>query len=203
MSERAAAHADAILAIVPQEASEATLASLPQSERWRRLRARAHFDGRGGAAVSASLANARETRAVLGVLPPRATAFDTLTLAGRMLREAASREPETLVVAAPTQSGARNGLFGDARAARDGGAQADALGALVTAALAHAFEMPAFRKLRTRHPRLRRIEVIGAAGLDLGYVRTAADANNLARYLTALPPNVLDARAYRRFITTL
>lgn len=187
LSERAAAQVDAILAIVPQEASEAALASLPQPERWQRLRARAHSDGRGGAAVSATLANARETRAVLGVLPPRASAFDTLTLAGRMLREAATREPETLVVAAPAQ----------------GGPPPDALGALLTAALAHAFEMPTFRKLRARRPRLRRIEVVGAAGRNLGYVEAAAEANNLARYLTALPPNVLDAPTYRRFITAL
>jgi leucyl aminopeptidase len=48
--------------------------------------------------------------------------------------------------------------------------------------------------------RLRRIELVGSAPLDLPFLEAAAHANNVARFLTALPPNVLDARAYRRFI---
>ncbi len=184
LSERAAADLDAILTILPEEADDALLARLPHGERWRRLRALPIPAG--GAVRSATLANARETRAVLGVLPRGASAFETRALAGRMLKEADSREPERLALAAP----ARNGAAG-------------ALGALLSAALAHAFELPAFRKPSPARRRLRRIELVDGARIDLPYIEAAASGNNIARFLTTLPPNVLDARSYRRFIAAL
>ncbi len=182
LSERAAADLDAILAILPEEADAALLARLPQGERWRRLRALAIPAG--GAVRSTTLANARETRAVLGVLPRGASAFETLALAGRMLKETRSREPERVALAAPARSGAAAG----------------SLGALLSAALADAFELPDFRSHAPRRRRLRRIELVDGAHLDVPYIEAAASGNNVARFLTALPPNVLDARSYRRFI---
>lgn len=201
LSERAAAALDAIVVLVPQDAGDVPLAALPQAERWARLRARAQQpDG----VRSATLANARDTRAVLGVLPPRATPFDTLALAGRMLKEIAG-DAEVIALAAP-------------------GAD-EALGALLSAALAHAFEMPSYRGTprpapaqpgravpptssrrdtapRERAParRLQRIEIVAGAPLDLRFIEAAARGNDLARFLTALPPNVLDAEAYREFL---
>lgn len=194
LSERAAGDLDAILAILPEDADQTLLARLPQSERWRRLHAGPRPAG--GAVRSATLANARDTRAVLGVLPRRAGAFEILALAGRMLKEADSREPERLALVAPARAGA-------ARARSGADAGVDALGALLSAALAHAFELPAFRKPSPTRRRIRRIELVDAARLDLPYIEAAASANNLARFLTALPPNVLDARSYRRFIVAL
>jgi leucyl aminopeptidase len=183
LSERTAARLDAILAIAPQEAGPALLAQLPYAERWRGLHARAKSSG---APACAALANARGTWAVLGLLPSAASAFETLTLAGRMFKEIASRGIESLAIVAP----------GEARSAPD------PLGALLSAALAHAFELPSFRK-RARARGLRRIELVGAPGADRAFLEAAASANNLARYLTALPPNVLDARAFRRLIVAL
>jgi leucyl aminopeptidase len=185
LSERVAARLDAIAVMVPEQASEALLDRLANRERWRRLRARP--EARAGAVLSTSLANARDTRAVLGILPAKASPFETLALAGRMLKETASRHPETLALAAPAS----------------GGTHAAALGALITAALAHAFEMPDFRKPAAGRRRIRRIEAMEAAGIDQRYIEACAEGNNLARYLTAMPSNVLDARAYRRFILEL
>ncbi len=185
LSERAAADLDAILAILPEDADDALFSRLPQSERWRRLHARPIPAG--GAVRSATLANARDTSAVLGVLPRRAGAFETLALAGRMLKELVSREPERLALVAPVRSGTG----------------AEALGALLSAALAHAFELPVFRKPSGTRRRIRRIELVDAASIDLRYLEAAASGNSLARFLTALPPNVLDARSYRRFIAAL
>ncbi len=183
LSERAAAGLDAILAILPEEADEALLARLPQSERWRRLHARPGLTA--GTVRTATLANARDTRAVLGILPRRAGAFEALALAGRMLKEADCRESERLALVALARAGE------------------GALGALLSAALAHAFELPAFRKPRAAKRRIRHIELADAARLDLPYLEAAANGNNVARFLTALPPNVLDARSYRRFIAAL
>ncbi len=192
LSERAAADLDAILVILPEEADAALLARLPQSERWRRLHTRpgpaagaTSAAGAAGAVRSTTLANARDTRAVLGILPRRAGPFETLALAGRMLKEADCREPERLALVAPAPAGE------------------GALAALLSAALAHAFELPAFRKSRAARRRIRRIELVDAARLDLRYIEATASGNNVARFLTALPPNVLDARSYRRFIVAL
>ena len=185
LSEADAAELDAILAILPQDADDSLLARLPQSERWRRLHARTNVAA--GEVRSAMLANARDTRVVLGVLPRGAGAFETLALAGRMLKEAAAREPARIALAAPGRSGP----------------SAEALGALLSAALAHAFELPTFRKRSGARRRIRRIELADAARIDLPYLEAAANGNNLARFLTALPPNVLDARSYRHFIVAL
>jgi len=184
-SERAAASLDALLAIVPHDATAALLAQLPEPERWRGLHA--HAKPSAGAVRSTVLGNARQTRAVLGYLPERASAFETLALAGRMFKELASCEIESVGLAAPAAGGART----------------EALAALLYAALAEAFALPTWRKSAARARRIRLIELAADAALDLDYVRAAARGNNLARYLTALPPNVLDARAYRRFIFAL
>jgi len=199
LSERAVAELDAILALVPHEAGEAPLAALPYAERWRRLRARAE---RPDVVRSATLANARDTRAVLGVLSPRASPFDVLALAGRMLKEIA-REAEVIALVAPRENEAR----GTPRPVRTATAAASPgtvrSAALLSAALAHAFELPAFRSApaggRGRRT-LKRIEIVDAPSLDLAYIEAAARGNDLARFLTALPPNVLDASAYRRFL---
>src|SRR5690606_20776601 len=45
--------------------------------------------------------------------------------------------------------------------------------------------------------------LFGDQEIDLRYAIAAARGNNLARWLTALPPNKLDARSYRRAIAQL
>jgi leucyl aminopeptidase len=179
---RASETLDALLAIVPDNADPRAFASLPESERWRGLHARAKPSA--GTVRSTTLANTRQTRAVLGYLRTGASAYESLALAGRMLKDAAARELESIALAAP--------------AAR--GEAPQPLEALTAAALAHAFALPDFRARAGRRPRLRHIEIVGGAGLDLAHLQAVAAGNNLARWLTALPPNILDATAYRRFI---
>jgi leucyl aminopeptidase len=50
---------------------------------------------------------------------------------------------------------------------------------------------------------LREIDLHAGPRLDLARLRAGGAAANLARWLTALPPNVLDAGAYRRALTGL
>jgi leucyl aminopeptidase len=133
-----------------------------------------------------TLANPRQTLAVLGFLRRDATVFETLALAGRLLKESAARKPASLGVFAP------------------GGASATpVLDALVQAALSYAFVMPSFRAPSRARERLRSIALPRASGVDLAYAGAASRANNLARWLTALPPNKLDAASYRRIIAAL
>ena len=176
---------DALFAIVPWPPGAAALRRLPESARWRELEA--HTPPRAGAVRTTVLAGRRHTVAVLGYLASDASAFERLSLAGRMLKEAAARAPQDIGLAAA-------GPAGTARAA---------LEALLAAALAHAFALPSWRAPAHGERRIRRVEVLNDVGLDTRYAAAVARGTNLARWLTALPPNILDARGYRRVITTL
>jgi leucyl aminopeptidase len=176
---------DALLAIVPYPPSAAALRRLPEAARWRELDARAPVSA--GAVRSTVLSNRRHTLAVLGYLGADAGAFERLSLAGRMLTEAAAQRPQTLGLAAALA----------ATSARS------ALEALLAAALAHAFALPSFRTRVRGERAIRRIVLLSDESIDTRFAAAAARGTNLARWLTALPPNILDAPGYRRAITQL
>ena len=176
---------DALLAIVPHPADAAAFRRLPDSARWRELDA--HAPARAGTVRTTTLANRRHTLAVLGYLGSDASAFERLTLAGRMLKEAATRSPEVVGLAAA-------GTPAAARAA---------LEALLAAALVHAFALPNFRAPARDERRIRRLVLLGNHDIDTRYQAAVARGTNLTRWLTALPPNILDARGYRQAITRL
>jgi leucyl aminopeptidase len=179
------AQLDALLCIVPYPATAASLRALPESARWRALDQRA--PARAGSVRTTSLSNRRQTLAVLGYLAPDASAFERLSLAGRMLKETAARSPTSIGLAS-------TGPASSARAA---------LEALLAAACAHAFPLPSFRAPVRGQQHLKRVVLLGGAGLDTRYATAAARGTNLARWLTAMPPNMLDAEGYRRAITAL
>src|SRR5581483_86622 len=85
---------DALLVVVPESAAAPSLESLPESLRWRDLLAREK--PRASTVRTTSLANRRQTLAVLGCLGPKASAFERLALAGLMIKEAAARAPQTI-----------------------------------------------------------------------------------------------------------
>ncbi len=182
---RSADQLDVVLAIMRLPVRPALFAQLPQSARWRALHARA--PARSGTVRSTVLANRRATLAVLGYLKSDASAFARLSLAGRMLKEAAAHTPETVGLIA-------TGADAAARAA---------LEALHAATLTHAFRLPSFRARAREERAVRRVELINAADFDPRYEVTLAQGTNLVRWLTALPPNILDAAGYRTAITRL
>jgi leucyl aminopeptidase len=136
---------------------------------------------------STTLANGRQTLAQLGYVKAGASSFERLTLAGKLMRELAARKPE------------RIGFL-------VGGAVADAAlwyEALLTAAWTESFALPVFRSRRPDRWRLKAIELYAAPILDVDRIAASARAANLVRALTALPPNKLDAGAYRRALVEL
>jgi leucyl aminopeptidase len=182
---------DALLVIAPESAGPGSLEKLPESLRWRDLLARE--PPRAGSVRTTSLANRRQTLAVLGFLGPQASAFERLALAGRTLKEAMARGPETIGLAT-------------AGFARSGGGPAAAqasLEALLAAALAQAFALPSSRAPAAQERHITCIQLPADAQLDARYAAISADGTNLARWLTALPPNILDARGYRKALTQL
>ena len=176
---------DALLAIVPYPPEAAALRRLPEAARWRELHARG--PARAGSVRTTVLGNRRHTLAVLGYLARDASAFERLSLAGRMLKEVAARAPKVVGLAA-------TGPAASARAA---------LEALLAAALAHTFPLPSWRASRQEDWSIRRLVLLNDVGLDTRYATAAARGTNLARWLTSLPPNILDARGYRNAIASL
>ena len=190
---RTAEQLEAVLAILPDTPSPGLLAQLPESERWHELNARSRPSS--GTVRTTALVNRRQTLAVLGYIGANASTFERLSLAGKMLKEALSRSPRSLGLAAP----------GGGHAAQA------ALEALLAASLAQAFRLPSFRARAPEERNIERIVLLAAgsarsspaAKLDIDYELAAARGNNLTRWLTALPPNLLDAKGYRSVIQTL
>ena len=158
---------------------------LPESERWQELNART--PPRAGTVRTTVLSNRRQTLAVLGYIGAEATTFERLALAGRMLKEVASRDPETLGLMA----------LGQALPAQA------ALDALLAASLAHAFPLPTLRAPSADERHIKQIVLHGYEGGDTRYGAAVAGGTNLARWLTSLPPNILDSRGYHRAIAEL
>jgi leucyl aminopeptidase len=74
---------------------------------------------------------------------------------------------------------------------------------LLAAALAQAFPLPTLRAPSTPERRIKQIILHGHDSGDTRYELAAAAGTNLARWLTALPPNILDAPGYHRAIAEL
>lgn len=160
---------------------------LPQAARWEALHARGASDH--GSVRTTSLDNARATLAMVGYCRGDADAFEQLRIAGIMAQRLHAERPESRRVAVIVQA------TGPARAALQD--------ALCSALLAQAFQLPSEKRRTKPSPTLAAIHLYGDSGIDLKRVAATAEANNLVRHLAALPPNRLDATAYRRLVGQL
>jgi len=128
----------------------------------------------------------RETSVIVAVPPARATVFERLQFAGKLARAALTSEPRSLL------------LLAQGCAA---GVATGALLAVVAALQAAAFPLASFKSQPKAKSLLTGIDLAAAIpAADLELALASAAGNNLARWLTALPPNVLDAGAYRRLL---
>ena len=142
----------------------------------------------GGKPFVTDLPNRNSTRAAIVGIDPGSSTFEMLTLARRLAAHQ-SHKPATLAI----------GCYG----LKPPVAQR-ACEALLAALLAAYFAMPDFKSKPDKPARLRAVHIYGHESADC-YARTIAEAhgNNLARYLTALPPNELTPGNYRRRIEKL
>ncbi len=179
---------DALLLVVPAPPRPHGLEALPHGALLlRRLRG---AERSAGQVFTARLPNAAQTLVVVGLAAHQATPFDRLELAGRMLRELALDECGAIGAAAP-------GLGGDA--------ESEAVGACLAAAMATHFRLPRARgvKAGTRRRPPPRLVPVARKAVPREHIAAVAAGNNLARWLTALPPNVLTPGAYRRAVQQL
>jgi leucyl aminopeptidase len=186
-SASALAKADGAILLVASDKPEQALARLPYAELWLRIFRAARKDSP-TPLLCARLPNARHTLAVVGFARPATSAFERLTLAGKLAGKVLERGVARVECRA-------SGLDADNAA--------DWREALVTALLAAAAPMPQ-RKSKVAPPcDLRVIEVRGARTRDFAASRAMSSGNHLARWLTTLPPNELDCVAYRKALRQL
>ena len=176
---------DCAIVVVNAVAAQVLLARLPHASLWSRLHQRSA--SRPASCMSARVPNDSHTLMTIGLLQPAATAFQRLTLGGKLWKQIAAANPRTLVLAA---------LGFEAQATRD------ILKDLLAAALAGDAPMPSFKSDLPRHAGLKSITVCNA-GIDLDAIQAIDAGNHLARWWSTLPPNLLTTPVYRKAITTL
>jgi len=142
-----------------------------------------------GDTVQLRVGERAETLVVAVCMAGSASTFERLSAAGKLARLALEGEPQSLLLHAH---------------GGDGNVMQAALNATVAALQAAAFRFATFKSETKPQRPLIRIDISAAgklAALDLTLATSAG--NNLARWLTALPPNTLDAAGYRRLLQEL
>lgn len=126
----------------------------------------------------------------IGVADREGTAFSSLTLARKLAAEVCASRP------------AKVGVM---TAAAPEALATSWLEAAISGLLAADPPMPRFRSTEHKAPtRLSTITLLDEnVTLDIARMRAEAEGNHLARWLTALPPNRLDAGAYRHLLEEL
>jgi len=142
-----------------------------------------------GGPFTTDLPNRQATQLTICGIDPKASVFELLSLMRRAVARQHRPESGKIVI----------GCMG--LATRDAQRAAEAA---VAALLAADFDLPTFK---SEHKKSKPLSDIVIHGLPDGtdFRRTVAEAagNNLARYLTALPPNELTPALYRRRVATL
>jgi leucyl aminopeptidase len=187
VSDTTLAGADAAVLLLERAAdaagTRAALGALPHAALWQTLHRAAAKSGQEAPILTARLANRRHTQVVVGFVKKGASGFERLELAGKLLREALQPGVARLQLHAV-------GMAHDA--------QLVALEALLSAALAAAAPMPETKSKATVPHALARIDIASADSDAFTQSIAIAAGNHLARWLSALPPNVLDTVGYRR-----
>jgi leucyl aminopeptidase len=185
LSERALQPHDAAIVACPDENAESVLQGLPFGQVWLKL----YRDGRKAGPVRCLSARLGPTATPVVILltKPQSSAFERLTSAARAWKEL-SPPPNASVLLAAHQLKAGTEM----------------LECLLAAGFAWNAPMPHFKSKKAERPRVAAITMLGeGAAVDIDRTRAIDRGNHLARWLTTLPPNVLDTIAYRRALKTL
>ncbi len=180
-----------LLVAVPEKPAAAVWKQFPEGVRIRNLRSKRRARG----VVTSRLHNAAGTGISVGSVPGTSAgarlpdAFALLHAAGKLVASARTDRPASVAVCVAG--------FADDMAER-------IVHAIVLALRAHAWDAPAYKAKAHPPARLRSVTIYGLQRrIDLRRTLAEGDALNLARWLTALPPNKLDMPGYRRAVEAL
>ncbi|MFO7306837.1 MAG: M17 family metallopeptidase [Gammaproteobacteria bacterium] len=187
LTEQALQRFDAAIIGCPEESAESTLRSLPHGQLWQKLYREARKSGT-PKHLSARVGTAATPVVVLFV-KTESSPFDRLTRAARAWKELGP-PPKASVALAVHDFTAEHGAL--------------VLESLLAAGLAWSAPLPQFKSTKSDPPKVVKLTlVVEDAKVDIERTRAIDSGNHLARWLTMLPPNVLDTLAYRRALQTL
>ncbi len=183
---QAIAGIDQLLLVLPKKVPAALWRRLPQGGKLQSLSRRKATGDK--AIVSTHLNNKRQTTVHLARTERDLDPFDSLTFARESLVSALREKAGTLGI----------WVLGF-----DESEQKSIVARVTAAALAAAHALPEFKSKRTP-AKMKGIKIIGLdERIDLTRIHAEADGNNLARSLTALPANKLDAANYVKLLQDL
>ena len=190
LTEERLARADGAVVVLERTAAgRESVAGLPGGAALAALLAHEARAGNEWPTLVTRLPNRRHTLIVVGFLKPSASGFERLDFAGGLVKQALKPGVATLQL--------------HATGIDDATARTAALEAVLSAALAHAAPMPEHKTKPTAAPSLQRVEVAAEPSDAFDRSVAMAGGNHLARWLAALPPNVLDTLAYRKTLQRL
>lgn len=185
-SSKTLAPIDQLLLVLPSKANADVWRLLPQGNKLRQA-AKKRASGT-IPTLQSRLTNKRQTLIIGGACAHDATAFEQLTLARKLVAAALDEKAGCLGICV-------HGFEPDD--------QAMIAKNVLAAALAAGFNMPTYQEKPSRAP-IKSIRIIGLnAVLDIKRVQAEAAGNNLARWLTAMPPNKLNATNYAGLVRSL
>ena len=177
---------DQLLLILPERPPAALWQRLPAGNRLQALIRKR--DAGAVPALQTRLTNKRQTLVVAAKVPASSSTFEKLSLARKLVASAVSE---------------RSGALGIVVAGFGPHQQQELCKIAASATLAAGFQLPSFKR-KPASPRIRSIGLFGLdRRVDLKRVLAEANGNNLARWLTALPPNKLDATNYAALVKKL
>ena len=168
-----------LLLILPPKPASSLFRQLPQGAKLQQVLKKSAAGAT--PSLTTRLGNKKQTLVIGGSLAKGATAFEQLTL-GR-----------TLVAAAVAE---KAGSLGICVIGFDSDEAQQIYRNILAAALAAAFQLPAF-KTKPSPAVIKSLRLLGVdEKIDTTRVEAEASGNNLARWLTTMPPNKMDARQY-------
>jgi len=178
---------DQLLLILPERVPQSVWNSLPQGAKLKAV-AKKRGKAQRSATFLSRLANKRQTLVVGASIAGGTSAFEQLDFGRKLL---ASASPDT------------GGCIGICVLGFNDSDGATLAGNVLAAVLAAAFPMPNYGKAGPQST-IRTVRLLGLGErIDTARVEAEAHGNNLARWLTSMPPNKLDARNYADILRAL
>lgn len=174
---------DQLILVMPTRPKAEVWRAIPQGSRLKSAMRKQHSGDI--PALHTHLNNDRQTLVVGATVSGDTSRFELLTVSRKLVAAATSEKA---------------GNLGILVVGFDHGTETTLYQTIVSAALAAGFNLPSF-KSKAAPDRVRSIRLLGAhESIDLQRTIAEATGNNLARWLTALPPNKLDAANYAAMV---
>jgi leucyl aminopeptidase len=177
---------DQLLLFVPTRPKAEVWRAVPDGKRIRAAMAKRQGDD--VPVLQTRLGNQRQTQVVAATVSADTSAFELLSNSRKLISAASGEKAGTLGICIAGFAGERQRAICEAA---------------VAAALAAGFNLPSY-KSKASPARIRRIQILGLdEKVELDRVIAEAHGNNLARWLTTMPPNKLNAENYAAILKDL